>query len=128
MAQLEQVEEVLQKKRQISIWYQELLKDTPFTVHSEVNEVYHSYWMICILVPEAQKRDGIRELLLKAGIETRPVFYPIHMMPMYSHKYQKHKVAEDIGWRGINLPSYPALSYEQVKYVCNSLKHAFELI
>ena len=40
LAQLEQVEEVLQKKRQISIWYQELLKDTPFTVHSEVNEVY----------------------------------------------------------------------------------------
>jgi perosamine synthetase len=128
LAQLEQLEEVLQKKRQISIWYQELLKDTPFTVHSEVNEVYHSYWMVCILVPEAQKRDGIRDHLLEAGIETRPVFYPIHMMPMYSHKYQKHKVAEDIGWRGINLPSYPALSYEQVKYVCNSLRHAFELI
>jgi len=43
-------------------------------------------------------------------------------MPMYSQKYQKHQVAEDIGWRGINLPSYPDLSEEQIKYICDRLK------
>ncbi|WP_199248585.1 hypothetical protein [[Phormidium] sp. ETS-05] len=31
-------------------------------------------------------------------------------------------LAEDIGWRGINLPSYPDLSEEQIKYICDRLK------
>jgi len=74
------------------------------------------------LVPQVELRDPLREHLAEAGIETRPVFYPVHTMPMYSQKYQLHKVAEDIGWRGINLPSYPALTNEQVHYICDSLK------
>ena len=78
--------------------------------------------MVSILVSQANQRDVVREHLKQAGIETRPVFYPVHTMPMYSHKFQKHKVAEDIGWRGINLPSYPDLSPEQIDYVCNNLK------
>ncbi|GAB4284207.1 MAG: hypothetical protein Fur0025_14760 [Oscillatoriaceae cyanobacterium] len=60
----------------------------------------------------AREIGSIREHLAQSGIETRPVFYPVHTMPMYSQKYQKYQVAEDIGWRGINLPSYPDLSEE----------------
>lgn len=121
-AQLERIQTTLKKKRLIAEWYKYFLQDTAFKVHVEVGDVYHSYWMVCILAPEVQQRDGIRNYLAEAGIETRPVFYPIHMMPMYSHKYQRHKVAEDLGWRGINLPSYPDLSQEQVQYICQALK------
>ena len=124
LAQMENIEIVLKKKRQIAEWYKEYLHDTPFTVHSEVGNVYHSYWMVCILVPDLRQRDKIRDYLLNLGVETRPVFYPIHMMPMYSNKYQRHKVAEDIGWRGVNLPSYPGLVREQVKYICDILTQA----
>ncbi|MEB3123601.1 MAG: DegT/DnrJ/EryC1/StrS family aminotransferase [Snowella sp.] len=122
LAQLEQVHKILEKKRKIAELYRQLLLDTEFTVHSEIGNVSHSYWMVCILVPQGNQRDQIREHLAKAGIETRPVFYPVHTMPMYSQKYQRHKVAEDIGWRGINLPSYPDLSEEQVKYICKQIK------
>jgi perosamine synthetase len=122
LAQLEQVSETLNRKRKLADTYKELLHDTPFKVHPEVGDVYHSYWMVSILVPQVELRDPLREHLAEAGIETRPVFYPVHTMPMYSQKYQLHKVAEDIGWRGINLPSYPALTNEQVHYICDSLK------
>jgi len=122
LAQLEQVSETLNRKRKLADTYKELLHDTPFKVHPEVGDVYHSYWMVSILVPQVELRDPLREHLAEAGIETRPVFYPVHTMPMYSQKYQLHKVAEDIGWRGINLPSYPALTDEQVSYICNALK------
>ena len=57
-------------------------------------------------------------------METRPVFYPVHTMPMYSQKYQKHRNAEDIGWRGMNLPSWQGLQEEQVKYICDVI-HKF---
>lgn len=122
LAQLERINDILSKKRQIAELYKELLKDTEFKVHQEVGDVFHSYWMISILIPQADQRDTVRKHLSEAGIETRPVFYPVHTMPMYTQKYQKHQVAEDIGWRGINLPSYPDLSPEQIDYICDSLK------
>jgi perosamine synthetase len=122
LAQLEQIDKILTKKRQIAELYRELLYDTNFKVHPEVGDVFHSYWMVSILVSQANQRDAVRENLSEAGIETRPVFYPVHTMPMYTQKYQKHQVAEDIGWRGINLPSYPDLSPEQIDYICDSLK------
>ncbi|MFM6223136.1 MAG: DegT/DnrJ/EryC1/StrS family aminotransferase [Dolichospermum sp.] len=122
LAQLEQIETIIKKKRQIAELYQGLLKDTNFKVHPEIGDVFHSYWMVSILVSQANERDTAREHLAQAGIETRPVFYPVHTMPMYSQKYQRHKNAEDIGWRGINLPSYPDLSDDQIKYICNILQ------
>jgi perosamine synthetase len=122
LAQLERINDILSKKRQIAELYKELLKDTEFKVHQEVGDVFHSYWMISILIPQADQRDTVRKHLSDAGIETRPVFYPVHTMPMYTQKYQRHQVAEDIGWRGINLPSYPDLSPEQIDYICDSLK------
>ena len=122
LAQLEQVETILKKKRHIAELYKKLLEGTNFEVHGEVGNVYNSYWMVSILVSQANKRDTVRESLGQAGIETRPVFYPVHTMPMYSQKYQCHKIAEDIGWRGINLPSYPDLTQEQIDYICTNLK------
>jgi perosamine synthetase len=121
LAQLEQVDTVLTRKRQLADTYKELLKDTVYKVHPEVGDVFHSYWMVSILVPQVEHRDPVREHLAQAKIETRPVFYPVHTMPMYSQKYQLHKVAEDIGWCGINLPSYPGLTEEQVEYICKTL-------
>lgn len=122
LAQLERIEEILKKKRHIAELYQELLQDTDFKVHPEIGDVFHSYWMVSILVPQASKRDLVREHLAQAGIETRPVFYPVHTMPMYSQKYQRYKVAENIGWCGINVPSYPDLTADQIGYICKELK------
>ncbi|MEI6442983.1 MAG: DegT/DnrJ/EryC1/StrS family aminotransferase [Nostocales cyanobacterium ELA583] len=121
LAQLERIDDILSKKCRIAELYKELLKDTEFKVHPEVGDVFHSYWMISILIPQANQRDQVRKHLAEAGIETRPVFYPVHTMPMYSHKFQKHKVAEDIGWRGMNLPSYPDLETQDIMQIYQSL-------
>jgi perosamine synthetase len=124
LAQLERADELIEKKIQIADWYNQYLADSPFVRHNTVGNVRHSYWMYSVLVPEVQQRDGIREYLKQDSIETRPTFYPVHTMPMYSGKYEKHPVAENIGWRGINLPSWPDLTEDQVRYVCNILKEA----
>lgn len=125
LAQLEKINYILAKKRTIAETYKQLLKDTKYEVHAERGNIYHSYWMVSILVPCDQKRDEVREYLGKRGVETRPVFYPVHTMPMYSQKYQRHQVAEDIAWRGINLPSYPDLSEKQIEYICQLLTNFF---
>ena len=122
LAQLEQVHRIVRKKRKIADLYKDFLMDSEFKVQPEVGNVYHSYWMVSVLVPSHVQRDDIRTHLLEAGIETRPVFYPVHTMPMYSQQYQRHKTAENIAWLGINLPSYPALEEEQISFICNKLK------
>ena len=124
LAQLEQAEKFLRQKRDIAAWYQKYLQGTPVEFHQEDSNVRHSYWMCSILVTQSAERDPLRELLKERNVETRPVFYPVHTMPMYSQKYQKHKNAEDIGWRGMNLPSWQGLSEDQVKYICDVI-HEF---
>jgi perosamine synthetase len=87
--------------------------------------VLHSYWMYTVLVPSGS-RDGVMADLRAAGVETRPVFFPAHTMPMYSARYERHAVAEEIGWRGINLPSWPDLSLDQVLHVADALAQSVE--
>jgi perosamine synthetase len=119
LAQLERADELLKKKRQVAHWYAKGLEGLPVTLHQEVGDVRHSFWMCTILVDDPLKRDILREALEEEGIETRPVFYPVHTMPMYAQKFQRHPVAESIGWRGINLPSWPELHKKQVQEICS---------
>lgn len=125
LAQLEQADDFIEKKRRIAGWYKQFLRDTPTEFHDAIGNVQHSYWMCSILVPNAADREPLRNALIDHSIETRPVFYPVHSMPMYSRPFQRHPVAEDIGWRGINLPSYPALTEDSVKEICDVIAAYF---
>lgn len=122
LAQLEQADEFIAKKRQIAEWYKDGLKGVPVTVHGQFGEVKHSYWMVSILTETPEQRDPLRDALAAAGVETRPLFYPVHTMPMYASKFQRHPVAESLGWRGINLPSWPGVAKEQVESVCRVIR------
>jgi len=126
LAQLEQIQTFLDKKQQVAKWYQEGLKNLPIIFHKAVGDVFHSYWMCLILVEKPKLRDELREYLKNAGIETRPTFYPIHTMPVYADNFIKHPIAEDIASRGINLPSYPALKKEDVKFICEKIGEFYE--
>ena len=122
LAQLERGDEFVSRKREIAALYVELLKETPVEIHREAPNTYHSYWMISILVKHADLRDPLRKHLADADIETRPLFFPVHTMPMHSRNYRRHPVAEDLAWRGINLPSYPSLSDQQVTTICDEIR------
>jgi perosamine synthetase len=126
LAQLEQADEFISKKIQIASWYDGFLKGLPVKTHGQTGDVRHSYWMYSILVEEPSARDLLRKHLEDAGIETRPLFYPAHTMPMYSSRYQKFPVADNLGWRGINLPSWPGLTREMVSGICETVRSFFK--
>lgn len=121
LAQMEQVEQLITKKLALAASYEELLRPLPIETHSQTNaDIRHTFWMYSILVADGE-RDTIMQKLAQVGIETRPVFYPVHTMPMYATRYARHKVAEEISRRGINLPSWPDLTIEQIEYTVNAL-------
>jgi perosamine synthetase len=126
VAQLEKIGKILKEKRKIAILYKKYLVDSDFSLHEEMENTIHSYWMCTVLIKNPAKRDELRNFLLKEGVETRPIFYPIHTMPMYSSKFEKHPIAEDISRRGINLPSFPDLDEESIGYITNLMKKFME--
>ena len=124
-AQLENIDSFIKRKIEIGNKYKEALHGLPLKTLEPIGDVKHTYWMCCILLNDAEKRDKLREYLQQVGIETRPTFYPIHTMPMYSQKYQKHSNAEFISYRGINLPSFPSIKDEELDYIIDKIRLFF---
>lgn len=126
LAQLEQVESFLARKQQIAALYEEALRGLPLQTHRAVGAVRHSHWMCSILLDQAAKRDALRAHLRARGIETRPAFFPLHVMPMYQRPGEAFPVADSLSARGINLPSYPGLSDEDVAFICRQIRSYYE--
>jgi perosamine synthetase len=123
LAQLEYIHDILNQKKNIAYLYLKLLKELDLEFHSpKVFDAKHSYWMCSILTKTKLERDKLRQYLEEKGIETRPVFNPIHKMPMYLTGNIEFKNAVFLSDRGINLPSYPELSEDEIYYICDCIK------
>jgi perosamine synthetase len=121
VAQLEHADEILSKKRQIAQWYDEGLASLPLTPHKESENTRHSWWMYSILARDPGECSRVRSELRLAGIETRPLFHPVHLLPPY-FKGLSFPVAEGLSTRGINLPSYPGLEKSEVDMICQAIR------
>ena len=80
------------------------------------------YWLYSVLL-DATLRDKVIEYLAKQGIESRPFFYPTHMMPPHKRNLRL-PIAEELSAKGLNLPSGTMLSENEIETVVNSLKEA----
>ena len=81
--------------------------------------------MCSVLLDKKYDRDHLRKNLLQQGIETRPLFYPAHTMPMYDQYNEgEFPVAEELAKRGINLPSWPSLTVDQIRFIAEQIHTA----
>jgi len=122
LAQLERIDELLAKKKEVFEWYQEELKNIPNLKLNVQREGYKNvYWMICLEIigyDETQRNDLILKLKEK-GIDSRPFFYPISDMPMYQKV--NTPITHKIYQRGINLPSYFELEKKSVQFIVDKV-------
>ncbi len=125
LAQLELAYLILDKKRMLAAWYREELHDLPCTFQEEISGDLHSYWMVSILLRSEFERDNMREHLRLNGVETRPIFYPVSSMPVCA-SVELFPVANKISKCGMNLPSYPALTRDQIGYICSKIREALK--
>jgi perosamine synthetase len=122
LAQLERSQYFLSRKAQVADYYRTQLANLPLTFQKVQQGVTHPWWMFSVLTEDAIQRDALRKYLQNEGIETRPLFNPVHMMPMYSQNNLTLAVTESIYCRGINLPSWPGLSELQLSYIVGSIR------
>ena len=125
-AQIEHVHWHLERRHEIAGWYREALSGAPgISFQGEREWAGHAHWMITILVEEGVDRDQVMARLLADGIETRPAFFPIHTLPPYRDTLGgTFPVAEDIGRRGISLPTWAGLTPADVRYIAECLARA----
>lgn len=88
----------------------------------------HTNWLSCFLIDERAfgcSRDALIRGLDAAGVESRPVWKPMHLQPLYARcRRYGGQVAEDLFRRGICLPSSSSLTLEQQLYVVNQVRRA----
>ena len=123
VAQMERIVPILERKRRIAQLYRAGLRDSPVEFQRSIEGVVSSDWLVSVLLPSGEDRAGVMRRLAELGVDSRPAFYCAHGMPMY-RTGGSHPVAEDISARGISLPSYPALTDEQVVSICDRLSSA----
>ena len=121
LAQLERADELVTRKRAIAGWYEEFLSGTGIVCPKDASNTVNTYWMYTILVQSPFVREQLRKYLSQQGIETRPTFYCAHTMPMYSEGSLHFPVAENLSARGINLPSYPDLTKDDISIICKNI-------
>lgn len=120
VAQLKKIDSYIEKKRQIRKNYDNTLKDLPIVLPPEMPWAKSVFWLYSILVDPMQ-RDEIIQYLEKQGIESRPFFYPSHLMPIHRTEVPL-PIAESLSSRGINLPSGTKLTIDAVQQVSDALR------
>ncbi len=120
VAQMERIDEFIAKKRQIAQWYSQRLSIPGLTLAPQATWASSVYWMYSVLVDESQRRTSRDELacaLREQEIDSRPFFWPLHLLPPYRRDVGAFPVAEQLGREGINLPSGVTLTEQQIEKI-----------
>jgi perosamine synthetase len=133
LAQLEKFTEIKRLKQRNYNLYCELLKDLKeVEIMKPRKEVSCFISFRVVLRTIFDDCHGLINFLKENDIETRTFFYPLHKQPCYrawndDRNEDKHfPVSNHAFEHGVCLPSFPALSREQIEYVCSVIKKYYE--
>lgn len=129
LAQLERLDEFVERKRKMGALYTELLKDVSGLQLPLAKTDYaeNIYWVYGIVLDESLGLDAEEAMkrLGKEGVGTRPFFYPMHQQPvlkkMGMFENQGNMVAENMYQQGFYVPSGVALTVPQMESVATAL-------
>lgn len=130
--QLKVLNDRLDKKKEIYETYKEGFKDiTEIEMKPVPVDTKPNYWLSTMLLKEESKVTplNIMEALEKENIESRPIWKPMHMQPVFEKydfiKVEDKPVSEDIFARGVCLPSDTKMTKEEQQEVIRIIKELF---
>lgn len=132
--QLKVLKERILQKTQINNIYREAFKDIKdIEIPKILENTKPNYWLSVFTIKETSnvKPLDIIEALEKQNIESRPVWKPMHMQPVFSNydyiKVSEKDISADLFNRGICLPSDTKMSEEEQKRVIKIIRGCFNL-
>jgi perosamine synthetase len=129
LAQLEQIEAHLAARRRVAAGYDRRLAHLRGTLTLPVTQNWaeHVHWMYTVTLDEGSEidRDGLMAALAADGVETRPVFHPLHTLPPYQHLAGAgFPNAQSCAAKGLSLPTHGRLTDDDLDQVAAALTRA----
>jgi perosamine synthetase len=131
LAQLERVDDLVARKRDIFGWYERGLAGVPgITLNDEPPASTSTFWMTTVIIDPSlgPAKETVMTELSGDGIDARPFFYPLSSLPAFAHMpdastaRERNPVSYRVSPCGVNLPSGLNLTPPIVDRVCRSLK------
>lgn len=134
LAQLERIDEFVEKKRKMGSIYHEMLSNVehvqlPLKQTSFASNIY---WVFGLLISRDYEltADAAMKKLAKLGIGCRPFFYPMHKQPVLNKlglfENDSHPNAEWLSDKGFYIPSGLGLSVSQMETVAKAVREVFK--
>jgi aminotransferase in exopolysaccharide biosynthesis len=105
-AQLEYIEKFLLQKRHLANAYKKYFKNSEFSFFSEPENCRSNYWLNTLICNDKNQRDSFLSYMNSNGVMSRPVWTPMHKLPMFSEAICDNLL--NTSWleeRIVNIPS-----------------------
>jgi perosamine synthetase len=126
-AQMERINELINKKRLVYKWYEEKLKGLPLSMNPEPPDCQNGYWMVTIVVDKNIhfNRDSLLLEFKKNNIDGRVFFWPLSLIRSGDNRFIKageNLVSYGLYNRAVNLPCYHDITEDDVNRVVECVK------
>jgi perosamine synthetase len=126
-AQLEHLDDIVADRRRIHALYRDALKACAgIRLQHFSQHVDPVLWVIAVLIEDSDssrqrsRRDKVMAAMLEDGIETRPGFYALSLMPPYDAPDLPRVLAASAGI--ISLPTFFGLTEQQIGHICDRFR------
>ena len=126
VSQLAKAHLLIAAHRQVHAWYREALAGEELLAwQGERPGTASVQWLTSVRLRAAENRPTVRDDLMHRlradGIDTRPFFYPMHVMPPYASD-ARFPIADAVSTSGLNLPSSPRLTADDVQQIASRVR------
>ena len=125
IGQMSVIDDRVKARRSNFDFYKSELSNTlEIEFSEEPNKDYYSNrWLSCILTPSFESREALRLAFAEKNIETRPLWKPMHMQPVFEKcRHYSDGTSADLFDRGLCLPSGSSLTEEDLNRITKIIK------
>lgn len=127
LGQMQVLDARVTRRREIFSRYKSALAQPGITFMPEPEGQHSTRWLTALTIDPSETgctREDVRLMLLEHQIESRPLWKPMHMQPLYAGSdYHGSGVDEQLFANGLCLPSGSDMSYEQQDEVIERIKN-----
>lgn len=123
LAQMQRLQELLQKREQVADRYMKLIEKhrLPVILPARMSEAKISWFVFVLILPQEADQQQVISFLSSKGIQTKPYFPSIHLQPYYQKWYSEaprsFPVSEQMSKRTLAIPFHNNLTAEEQEYV-----------
>lgn len=133
VAQLERIEELIQKRQRVAQWYQEILADESRIIVPKAPKGCKMSWFVFVVrlkPPYSTKRDAVLKAMTAEGIQVSNYFPSVTLQPFmvekFGYKDGDFPITDEVCKSTIALPFYNNLGKDEVSQACKTLKKCLD--